>query len=54
MPFHFFPFLPSLMNTCLKGRAIKRASRVTGRVVHLEEVTDPSVGTKAWADFQGR
>lgn len=42
------------MNTCSKGRAIKRARRATGRAEHSEEVTDPRAGTEAWADLQER
>jgi len=52
LSFLSFLLLPSIMNTCSKGRAIKRASRVTGWAERLEEVTDPQAGTEAWDDLQ--
>jgi len=56
MPFLFFssPFLSFIANTCSKGRAIKRARRVTGRAEHLEEVTDSQLGSKECDGLQER
>lgn len=56
MPFLFFssPFLSSITNTCSKGRAIKRARRVTGRVECLEEVTDSHLGSEECDGLQER